>query len=128
MKIFAISGILGSTLITLLILMATLLLPWFSWQQNALSGFGVVEVALIFNLTVFIGGLLNLIFFMGLKNACPKTQIIGNAGKLFFIFHSCSNFFNKVEFALRNKLCLTCFFSYQWSFICHPLSLNLILP
>ncbi|MBK5133548.1 hypothetical protein JJE00_03870 [Candidatus Bathyarchaeota archaeon] len=41
MKIAAISGILGSTLITLLILMATLLSPWFSWQQNALSDLDV---------------------------------------------------------------------------------------
>lgn len=47
MKIAAISGILGSTLFTLLILMVTLLLPWFSWRQNALSDFGVGEVALI---------------------------------------------------------------------------------
>ena len=74
MKIAAISGILGSTLITFLILMATLLSPWFSWQQNALSDLGVGEVALIFNSTVFTGGLLNLIFSYGIKKYLPKNS------------------------------------------------------
>lgn len=74
MHLAGICGILGSTLITLIVLLATMLSPWFSWQQNALSDLGIGEVALIFNGAVFSGGLLNLIFSFGVKEYLPKNK------------------------------------------------------
>ena len=73
MRLAGICGILGSTLITIIILLATMLSPWFSWQQNALSDLGIGEVALFFNGAVFSGGLLNLIFSFGVKEYLPKN-------------------------------------------------------
>ena len=73
-RIAGFCGIIGSALITILVLFATLLSPWFSWEQNALSDLGVGEVALIFNVAVFFGGLLNLIFSIGVKEYLEKTK------------------------------------------------------
>ncbi len=67
-------GILGSTLNTIIVLLAAFLSPWFSWQQNALSDLGVGEVALIFNATVFFGGILNLFFSIGLRGYLTKSN------------------------------------------------------
>lgn len=67
MRIFWIRGLLGTTFITVLVLLATIRSPWFSWLQHALGDLGVSEVAFLFNVSGFIGGLLNLIFSYGIK-------------------------------------------------------------
>ena len=60
-------GILGSILPLVMVVSATFLSPWFSWNVNALSELGVGEQATLFNSAVLVGGLLNLLFAIGLR-------------------------------------------------------------
>jgi len=60
-------GISGSVLSLTLVLVATVLSPWFSWENNALSELGVGEVSLLFNGAMLIGGLLIFFFALGLR-------------------------------------------------------------
>lgn len=46
---------------------ATIISPWFRWATNALSELGVGEVSSIFNSAVMIGGVLNFLFAVGLR-------------------------------------------------------------
>jgi hypothetical membrane protein len=60
-------GILGSVLSIALVLAATVLSPWFRWENNALSELGVGEVSLLFNGAMLIGGVLIFFFALGLR-------------------------------------------------------------
>jgi len=60
-------GILGSVLPLVMVLSATFLSSWFSWSTNALSELGVGEQATLFNSAVLIGGAMNLLFAVGLR-------------------------------------------------------------
>jgi hypothetical membrane protein len=60
-------GILGSGLSIALVLIATVLSPWFRWENNALSELGVGEVSLLFNGAMLIGGVLIFFFALGLR-------------------------------------------------------------
>ncbi|HDQ06315.1 MAG TPA: DUF998 domain-containing protein [Candidatus Bathyarchaeota archaeon] len=60
-------GILGSGLSLTLVLAATILSPWFSWENNALSELGVGEVSLLFNGAMLIGGVIIFFFALGLR-------------------------------------------------------------
>jgi hypothetical membrane protein len=66
-RLAGICGVLGSFIVIAIVLLATWLSPWFSWQKNALSELGVGEVSVLFNSAVFIGGLLILIFSFGVR-------------------------------------------------------------
>jgi hypothetical membrane protein len=50
-----------------MVLAATFLSSWFSWNVNALSELGVGEQAALFNSAVLIGGALNSLFALGLR-------------------------------------------------------------
>jgi hypothetical membrane protein len=60
-------GILGSVLSIALVLAATVLSPWFRWENNALSELGVGEVSLLFNGAMLIGGVLIFFFALGIR-------------------------------------------------------------
>ena len=60
-------GSLGSVLPLVMVLSATFLSSWFSWSANALSELGVGEQAALFNSAMLIGGALNLLFAVGLR-------------------------------------------------------------
>jgi hypothetical membrane protein len=60
-------GILGSGLSIALVLIATVLSPWFRWENNALSELGVGEVSLLFNGAMLIGGVLIFFFALGIR-------------------------------------------------------------
>ncbi len=57
----------GSVLTIGMVYAATIISPWFSWATNALSELGVGEVSLIFNSAVMIGGVLNFVFALGIR-------------------------------------------------------------
>lgn len=49
-----------------MVLAATVLSSWFSWNVNALSELGVGEQSTLFNSAVLLGGVLNFLFAIGL--------------------------------------------------------------
>lgn len=73
-RLAGISGIVSSTLPLIMILASTVLEKSFSWNKNALSDIGVSEQALLFNSALILGGLLNLLFAVGLRSYLDKTR------------------------------------------------------
>lgn len=69
-------GILGSTLPLGLVLLATFLSTWFSWNVNALSELGVGDQAALFNSAVLLGGVLSLLFDFGLHKYLGREKVI----------------------------------------------------
>ncbi len=76
MRLAGISGVLGSVLPLVMVLSATFLSTWFSWDENALSELGVGEQALLFNSAMLIGGALNFLFAMGLYKYLGREKLI----------------------------------------------------
>jgi hypothetical membrane protein len=72
--IAGISGIVGSTLPLIMIAASTILEKSFSWNRNALSDIGVSPLAWLFNSSLVVGGLLNLLFAFGLRSYLSKTR------------------------------------------------------
>ena len=83
------SGILGSLLPLGMVLSATFLSPWFSWNENALSELGLGEQAILFNGAMLIGGALNLVFALGLYKYLIKEKL-SRAGVVSILLSSVS--------------------------------------
>jgi len=73
-RISGVSGIIVSILPLVMILVSTVLEKSFSWNKNALSDIGVSQTAWLFNGALIVGGLLNLLFAIGLRNYLGKTK------------------------------------------------------
>jgi hypothetical membrane protein len=69
-------GILGSVLSLALVLAATVLSPWFRWENNALSELGVGEVSLLFNGAMLIGGVLIFFFALGIREYFGGNRLV----------------------------------------------------
>jgi len=69
-------GILGSGLSLTLVLAATVLSSWFSWENNALSELGVGEVSLLFNGAMLIGGVLIFFFALGIREYLDGNRLV----------------------------------------------------
>jgi hypothetical membrane protein len=69
-------GILGSGLSIILVLAATVLSPWFRWENNALSELGVGEVSLLFNSAMLIGGVLIFFFALGIREYFDGNRLV----------------------------------------------------
>jgi hypothetical membrane protein len=69
-------GILGSALPLVMVLSATFLSSWFSWNVNALSELGVGEQAALFNSAMLLGGGLNFLFALGLSKYFGKEKLV----------------------------------------------------
>lgn len=69
-------GILGSVLSIVLVLAATVLSPWFRWENNALSELGVGEVSWLFNSAMLIGGVLIFFFALGIREYFDGNQLV----------------------------------------------------
>jgi hypothetical membrane protein len=74
LRLAGLSGIVGSILPLIMILIATVLEKSFSWNKNALSDIGVSQTAWLFNSALIVGGLLNLLFAIGLWYYFDKTK------------------------------------------------------
>ena len=72
-RLSGISGTISSTLPLIMIFASTVLEESFSWNRNALSDIGVSDLAWLFNSALVIGGLLNLLFAVGLRSFIDKT-------------------------------------------------------
>lgn len=66
-RLAGVCGILGSVLPLGMILSAAFLSSWYRWDTNALSEMGVKEESWLFNSAVMTGGVLNLLFAIGLR-------------------------------------------------------------
>jgi hypothetical membrane protein len=73
-RVAGVSGITGSILPLVMILVSTVLEKSFSWNKNALSDIGVSQTAWLFNIALITCGLLNLLFAIGLRNYFGKTK------------------------------------------------------
>ena len=69
-------GVVGSVLTIGMVYAATIISPWFSWATNALSELGVGEVSLIFNSAVMIGGVLNFLFALGIREYLGGGRLV----------------------------------------------------
>ena len=67
-------GIIGPILTIVLVIASTVISPWFRWDTNAISALGVGEVSLLFNSTLILGGIFNLIFALGLGEYLSKEK------------------------------------------------------
>jgi hypothetical membrane protein len=82
-------GILGSVLSIALVLAATLLSPWFSWENNALSELGVGEVYLLFNGAMLIGGVFIFFFALALREYFEGNRVVRIGANLIIVASIC---------------------------------------
>ncbi len=60
--------------------------PWFSWQENGLSALGVSDTSALFNTGLIGGGLLNILFAIGLSRGhTPRSRLTTMASGMFII-------------------------------------------
>jgi hypothetical membrane protein len=85
LRIAGVCGVLTPIIVLTLILLAIYYSPWFSWTENALSDLGVQgTAAILFNSSLVVGGVLTVIFAIGLREILlNKTS--GRIGTLIFI-------------------------------------------
>ncbi len=69
-----VSGIISSTLPLIMVFASTVLEKTFSWNRNALSDIGVSQNAWLFNSALIVGGLLSLLFAVGLRRYLGKNR------------------------------------------------------
>jgi hypothetical membrane protein len=84
-RVAGLSGIIGSILPLIMILLSTVLEKTFSWNKNALSDIGVSSYAWLFNGALIAGGLLNLVFAFGLRKYLGKTRWLKAGVLLIFV-------------------------------------------
>jgi hypothetical membrane protein len=76
MSLAGVCGVLGSALPLFMVILATFLSSWFSWNVNALSELGVGQQAALFNSAVLMGGVLNFLFALGLNQHLGRGKLI----------------------------------------------------
>jgi hypothetical membrane protein len=85
LRIAGVCGILTPIIVLTLILLAIYYSPWFSWTENALSDLGVQgTAAILFNSSLIVGGVLTIIFAIGLREIL-LNRTLGQIGTLIFI-------------------------------------------
>ncbi len=89
LQLSGLSGILGSVLPLIMVVAATFLSSWFRWDTNALSELGVGEEALIFNTAVLLGGVLNFLFALGLRQHLDRNTLIKTGIALIMVSAVC---------------------------------------
>jgi hypothetical membrane protein len=89
LRLAGVCGILGSVLPLFMVLLATFLSTWFSWNENALSELGIGEQAYLFNSAMLIGGALNFLFALGLYKYLGREKLI-RAGVVSILLSSLS--------------------------------------
>jgi len=88
LKVAGLCGVIGPVIMLTFIFLAISYSPWFSWKENALSDLGVDGIAaILFNSSLIVGGLLSLIFAMGLRKIM-MGRTLGHIGTLILILAS----------------------------------------
>jgi hypothetical membrane protein len=91
LKATELCGVMTPIIVLPLILLSISYSPWFSWTRNALSDLGVHQAAILFNSSLMIGGVLALIFALGLMQILHKSKL-GFAGTFVLIAAAVSLF------------------------------------
>jgi hypothetical membrane protein len=82
---YGLFGIISPILTFILISLAILYAPWFSWTGNALSDLGVHdESAVLFNSGLIVGGILNIVFAVGVMRFY-RNHTVGRDGAFFLL-------------------------------------------
>ena len=89
LQLAGVCGILGSVLPLFMVLSATFVSSWFSWNMNALSQLGVGEQATLFNSAMLLGGALNFVFAVGLYKFLSSIRLV-QAGAVSIMLSSVS--------------------------------------
>jgi len=90
LKAAGLCGVISPVIMLTFIFLAISYSPWFSWEENALSDLGVQGIAaILFNFSLIIGGLLTLIFAIGLRKIF-LSRTLGHAGTLILILDAAS--------------------------------------
>ncbi len=83
-RIAGLCGIIEPLVVSLFVLLAVFISPWFSWTDNALSDLGVQgSAAVVFNTGLVLGGVLTGVFATGLGKALNSS--LGRVGKFIVI-------------------------------------------
>ena len=69
-------GIVSPILTIIMIITSTIISPWFRWDTNALSELGVGDVSILFNSAVIVGGVLNFLFTLRIREYLPKEKLV----------------------------------------------------
>lgn len=81
-RVAGLCGITAPIIVSFLVVLAVSYSPWFSWTENALSDIGVRGIAaILFNSGLIIGGILALIFAIGLGQLLTN-RMLGRVGSL----------------------------------------------
>ncbi len=85
LRIAGVCGVLTPIIVLTSILLAIHYSPWFNWTENALSDLGVQgTAAILFNSSLVVGGVLTVIFAIGLREIL-LNKTLGRIGTLIFI-------------------------------------------
>jgi hypothetical membrane protein len=83
---FALCGICGPIIFTVLVIIESLMRPGYSQTYNFVSDLGVGPNAIIQNINFFIFGILSIGFALGLRNALPSGKYLKTAVWMVIIF------------------------------------------
>jgi hypothetical membrane protein len=76
LRLSGLCGIFGSVLPLIMVVAATVLSSWFRWDTNALSELGLGEESGLFNSAVLLGGVLNFLFALGLRQYLNGEKLV----------------------------------------------------
>ena len=85
-KFFALCGILGPIIFTVMVIIESLIRPGYSQTYNFVSDLGVGPYAILQNINFFIFGILSIGFALGLKEALPSGKYLKYSAWLVIIF------------------------------------------
>ena len=69
-------GIVSPILTLIMVIASTIISPWFRLDTNALSELGVGDVPVLFNSAVIVGGVLNFMFTLGIREYLPIEKLV----------------------------------------------------
>jgi hypothetical membrane protein len=81
MRVTGWCGLLAPVIMAFTTFAAIALSPWFSWQENGLSALGVSDTSVLFNAGLIGGGLLSILFAIGLTSGhTTRSRLTTSAG------------------------------------------------
>ncbi|MFH1820914.1 MAG: DUF998 domain-containing protein [Methanobacteriota archaeon] len=88
LKLAGLCGVAAPIVALSCIFIAISLSPWFNWSANALSDLGIGEAAWVFNLGLMAGGILSMVFVVGMFS--PFNDSVRRLGTLVFFLGALS--------------------------------------
>jgi len=89
LRLAGVCGVIAPLVALSSIFLAIAYSPWFNWTDNALSDLGVGTAAFLFNSGLIVGGLLGLVFSLGMVQVLRK-RVLGLAGAFMLVLAAVS--------------------------------------